>query len=1383
MQHVISRRSAPGARSRASGIGGRIAIAAVLAALPFAVAETASAKAADPYSILVFTKNATVGSAEGVAALQASAPADATFTTTSDAATFTDAGLAPYKAVVFLNTTGDVLDSAQEAAFEKYFRAGGGFLGVGSAIETEPTWAFFTSILGTRSTGISSEQQATVKVADRGHSAGGKALPEYWTHTDRWYNFAANVRGLSHVIATVDENTFTGGNTMALATPLTNDHPVVWCKDYQGGRSFYTAGGNTAASFSDENFRKHLGGAVLWAAGKADPVYSDCGATVLANYQQTKISAPPNLNEPIGFDQLPDGRVIQTARGGQVRLHDPVAGTTKLINTIPVYTHSEDGLYGPAIDNDFATNKWVYLYYAPPTVRIKKCDGTMADVTTPAGAAPVVGSDPCVWTDTWAGYFQLSRFKFVDGENPTLDMASEQKILQVANNRGACCHVAGDIDFDKHNNLWFVTGDDTPAGSGNSGGFSPHNDMKTSETQTLRVNGATGGTFTLSFNGQTTAPIAYNATAAAVQTALEALDNLAPGDILAATGPINTANVTINFRGAYAQQNVSQITANAAGLTGTGAAVAATTAANSEGDLYQAPFVDARRTSQNTNDLRGKINRIHVEGDGSYTIPAGNMFAPGTPKTRPEIYAMGFRNPYRIQVDSNDVAYITDYSPDSNVPENFRGPAGTGRVEVVRKPSNYGWPLCYAPNLPYYRWNFNTSRPLDATPTQYECSNPERGPQNVSRWVVNGGPTVEPGLEYAPPIVQPDLWYAYRDNTPGSLLGTPCLAYYDGSGGTCPRLFPELFTGGVAPHGAAKYEFNPANTNKKKFPPYYDNSMFLGEFGQDTLREVKFDSANKVFKINQLLNCGAVQANRTQPFECDNPNDMQFGADGAFYLLTYGDGFFAANADAGMYKWEYVKGTRAPSAVLGTDRTDGPAPLTVQFSSAGTVDPDPGDALTYAWDFDNNGTTDSTAQNPTHTYTTKGVYTAKLTVTDSSGQTDIKSTVITVGNTSATITIEVPKDGDFFDWGQTIPYKVTVTDPEDGVVDCSRVKVTFVLVHDQHGHAEDERTGCTGWLETLAEDAAHGGYIAGGISVSYTDKGSGDVPALTATKQHVIQAKRQQVEYTQTESGTTLANVPAGEVDPGGGQVRSALDPGDYIAINNKVDLSNMDKSITLRFAGGSATNPAGADRAAVEFRLDSPTGTLVGTGTLKSTGGNNNTYANQTFPLSFTGTHQLYLVFRAVSAIGAPATGLGNLNWVEFSGAGVGLAPDFFPQVPGTVGGNVPATLSLTLGTPATFGAFIPGVAKDYTASTTANVISTAGDAALSVSDPGHLTNGTFSLPEPLQVSFSKSTWSAPVSNDAVAIAFKQHIGANDALRTGAYSKTLTFTLSTTTP
>jgi hypothetical protein len=133
-----------------------------------------------------------------------------------------------------------------------------------------------------------------------------------------------------------------------------------------------------------------------------------------------------------------------------------------------------------------------------------------------------------------------------------------------------------------------------------------------------------------------------------------------------------------------------------------------------------------------------------------------------------------------------------------------------------------------------------------------------------------------------------------------------------------------------------------------------------------------------------------------------------------------------------------------------------------------------------------------------------------------------------------------------------------------------------------------------------------------------------------------------------------------------------------------------------------------------------------------------------------------------------------------DHNGIGDACGPTF---AAGPVGGTVPATLALTLGPAATFGAFVPGVARTYDATTTATVITTAGDAALTASDPGRLANGSFSLPEPLQISFSKATWTGPASNDVVTIAFKQAIKATDALRTGVYSRTLTFTLSTTTP
>ena len=138
------------------------------------------------------------------------------------------------------------------------------------------------------------------------------------------------MRGVSHVLMSVVEKPFEpqpqgkvlkgiDGGTMGA------DHPVAWCKDFQTGRSFYTSLGGAAASY-DADLQKHLKGAISWAAGQSDATYSDCGATVLRNYQQTKISAPPNTNEPIGFDQLPDGRILQTDRRGGIRLHNPATG-------------------------------------------------------------------------------------------------------------------------------------------------------------------------------------------------------------------------------------------------------------------------------------------------------------------------------------------------------------------------------------------------------------------------------------------------------------------------------------------------------------------------------------------------------------------------------------------------------------------------------------------------------------------------------------------------------------------------------------------------------------------------------------------------------------------------------------------------------------------------------------------------------------------------------------------------------------------------------------------------------------------------------------------------------------------------------------------------
>jgi type 1 glutamine amidotransferase len=892
----------------------------IAALLALTLPAAAAAHSKPDFRVLVFTKTAGAphpATASGVDAIRDLARRhDFEATVSSDAGRFTDSSLARYDAVVFLNTSGDVLSDAQQGAFERYVTGGGGLVAVHSAIETEPAWPFLTDALGARSTGLTDAQRATVKVADRVHPS-SEDLPEYWSRTDRWYSFDRNVRGFLHVLATADESTFTGG-TMGF------DHPIAWCQDFRGGSVWYTGRGGTSQAFDADSMRRHLLGGIEWAAGEEK---GDCGATVLSNFKQTLIAenqvrnGPFDTNhvgEPIGFDVFPDGRVIQTTRNtgtlpgqtppaqsiqnAQLWLHSADGMQHTILSEFLVYNNSEDGLYGPAIDNDFAKNRWVYLYYSPAVM------DPPFPASTPPGSAPTFGATPDVW-DPWMGYFQLSRFKFVDGPTPHLDRASEQKILKVPVNRGACCHVAGDIAFDSHNNLWIVTGDDTPAGGGNSGGFGPFNGGLTNEVQTVSIAGATGGTFTLTFGGQTTAPITFtpgNAAAnnAAVEAALEALSNL---DDLTVSGN-NANNRTIDFR----QLDVPELTADGSGLTGTAPTI--TVATTQPGGLLQPPFVDARRSSLNTNDLRGKVLRIKVRSDGSYSIPKGNLFDEHKDrwnKTRPEIYAMGFRNPFRIDLDSRDVAYVTDYSPDSRVPENFRGPAGTGRIEIVDHPANYGWPVCVRRDLPYYRWDFVASRPLDSPPQTFDCDGRRRGPDNTSKW--NTGRTT------TPPVTNPDVWYSFNDNNapPTGPLGTPCFAYYNGSGTTaCPQLFPELGPGGgVGPHGASPYDFDRKLRAAGKFPEYYDGSFIFGEFTRDYLREIRRDSRGEIFKINNALNCGSVNVppqpptvpTPERPFDCDSPMDMKFGPDGNFYLLTYGDGFFQANADAQLVKFSYVK--------------------------------------------------------------------------------------------------------------------------------------------------------------------------------------------------------------------------------------------------------------------------------------------------------------------------------------------------------------------------------------------------------------------------------------------------------------------------------------------
>jgi PKD repeat protein/glucose/arabinose dehydrogenase/type 1 glutamine amidotransferase len=1043
------------------------------------------------FRVLVFTKTDGVrrpSIQDGVQTIRELAQDNGfTVTVTQDSTAFTATNLARFRAVVFLNTTGNVLNPTQESAFEGYIRAGGGYVGVHAAAETEPDWPFYQDLVGTRATGASAVSRGNVTVADRVHPS-TESVPRTVTLTEEWYNFATNVRGSEHVLATADEKSFTGG-TMGF------DHPISWCQDHVGGRSWYTGVGHSIESYRVGAVREHLLGGIEWAAGVVE---GDCGATVLGNYEKATLNDEPG--EPMSLAVLPDSRVLHNTRGGEIRLYDPATGASPVITTIPVYSHDEDGLQTLSIDPDFATNRWVYVYYAP------RLNTPVDDPATPGvneGDAPVTSDNPNAW-DAFKGYNQLSRFKLVESPSPHLDLGTEQQILRVNVDRGICCHVAGKVKFDGKGQLYLITGDDTNAGG--SDGFVPINESPT-----------------------------------------------------------------------------------------------------------QGPGYDAQRSAANTNDLRGKLLRIKVKANGTYTSPNGNLFPESSDydnKTRPEIFLMGLRNPFRFDVDASGLVYVGDYSPDSRTPSPTRGPEGTGRWFATNKAGNYGWPYCVTPSLPYVDYDFVTK----TSGAVFNCGAP------VNNSFRNTGRSVLPAVQ------QPQFWYTYEARTPcaGAYLQTPPT--------TCGFTWPVIGTGGVGPHGGPIYKYDEDNESETKFPAYYNNSVVFGEFTRDKLFMMRTDGKGNLVGVEQFL----------PGFVFDNPMEMEFGPDGSLYVLEYGDGFFRPNPDAQLSVIRYVKGTRSPVAVMTATPTSGTVPLTVQFSSAGSNDPDPGESISFAWDFQGDGTVDSADPNPSFTYTANGVYSAKLTVTDSSGKTAVLTRTITVGNTAPTVTVTSPVAGTFFDWGDTVPFAVTVTDPEDGVIDCSRVTVSFVLGHDGHGHGQGSTTGCTGTLPTPADGGDHaGGYLYGGISASYTDVGGGGQPALTTISQAVIQTPRQQAENAQVKQGVETATTS----DTGAGLHVTGIDPGDHIAFD-PINLGDTN-TVTFRYSGGSAAT-VGTPRAGVELRLDSPTGPLAGTATLAATSGTN-AWASQSIAVDQpVGAHRLYLVFRNVT--GGPATGLLNLNWVEFA-------------------------------------------------------------------------------------------------------------------------------------
>ncbi|MFE5812778.1 ThuA domain-containing protein [Streptomyces sp. NPDC056479] len=272
--------------------------ALVLGLLGALLAPAGPAHAAS-FEVLVFSKTAGFrhdAIPAGIDALRTlGGQNDFTVTATEDAGAFTTSNLANYEAVVFLNTTGDVLNSAQQTALQSYVDSGGGYVGVHAAADTEYDWPYYGQLVGAWFQSHPAIQQATIRNEDRTHPATSH-LGATWTRTDEWYNYRANPRANVHVLQTLDESTYSGGSMGA-------DHPITWCHSQGTGRSFYTGLGHTIESYADPAFRSLLLGGVRYASGQAT---ADCSA-------------------PAGNGQT-EAESYSSGSGVQVAAHAPASG-------------------------------------------------------------------------------------------------------------------------------------------------------------------------------------------------------------------------------------------------------------------------------------------------------------------------------------------------------------------------------------------------------------------------------------------------------------------------------------------------------------------------------------------------------------------------------------------------------------------------------------------------------------------------------------------------------------------------------------------------------------------------------------------------------------------------------------------------------------------------------------------------------------------------------------------------------------------------------------------------------------------------------------------------------------------------------------------------
>ena len=408
---------------------------------------------------------------------------------------------------------------------------------------------------------------------------------------------------------------------------------------------------------------------------------------------------------------------------------------------------------------------------------------------------------------------------------------------------------------------------------------------------------------------------------------------------------------------------------------------------------------DDQRAPGNTNDLRGKILRIHPEKDGSYTIPEGNLFPKGTPKTRPEIYTMGHRNPWRVSIDDKTgFIYWGEVGPDASA-ETARGPRGYDEFNQAKGPGFFGWPYFIGNNIPYVEFHHQDSTYGKA----FDALHPVNKSRNNT------------GLTELPLPVPAMIWYPY----------------------SMSDEFPLVGAAGRSATGGPVYRKSDFPNAVRPFPSYYEGKWLIVEFMRGWIMSVTMDENGNYKSMEKF----APELNFSSAI------DMKFGPEGDLYVLEYGSAWFKGNENAHLTRVEYNDGNRQPVVNASASKTSGAAPLKTQLLSTGTKDFD-GDQLKYEWKIVGGGTTKiMKEENPVLTLAKAGAYKATLTVTDAKGAKSSKAIDLKVGNEPPMVSFDLSNaNKTFYFPGTKLNYQVKVQDKEDGSLANGKIQPSQIAV-------------------------------------------------------------------------------------------------------------------------------------------------------------------------------------------------------------------------------------------------------------------------------------------------------------------------------------------------